>query len=109
MRKITDATYRSEIELNGGHAVIMFTGSWCAPCKTMYPHYESVAQDPEHQHLRYYIADVHECINITSQLMIQAVPALVYLRNGAPRGHRSGALTTSQIRLWLCEMLVLRD
>jgi thioredoxin 1 len=63
-------------------AVVLFTASWCGPCKMVKPKMPDLAKE-HYPKLRVFWVDIEECMDLTSQYGIQAVPFIATFKNGA--------------------------
>lgn len=59
--------------------VIMFTGSWCQPCKQMKPTFLEVVKELG---VEYDVLDVSEQMNFARQCGVRSVPAVVIVEDG---------------------------
>jgi thioredoxin 1 len=63
-------------------AMVLFTASWCGPCKMLKPKMPDLAKE-YYPNLRVFWVDIEECMDLTSQYKIQAVPFIATFKNGA--------------------------
>jgi thioredoxin 1 len=65
------------------NAIVLFTASWCGPCKMLKPRIPKLV-DENYPHLKAFWVDIEECMDLASQFNIQAVPFIATFKNGAP-------------------------
>jgi thioredoxin 1 len=60
--------------------IIMFSASWCGPCKTFKPHFQNISEKNDDVVFAY--CDVEETNALATELEIQSVPTVVSFFNG---------------------------
>lgn len=101
LRNLNDDEFQTEAREKTDPIVILFTGSFCVPCKRFKPIVEEISQAiPD---VRFAEMDIEECERTTSFLGIRAVPTLVLFNDGMLREIHSGTMTKSDLRLWIHE------
>lgn len=63
-----------------GHAVVKFTATWCAPCKTYAPVFDKVRSANKSDSVAFVTVDIDESEELAEDLAITSVPATVFLR-----------------------------
>lgn len=63
-------------------AMVLFTASWCGPCKMVKPKMPDLARE-HYPNLRVFWVDIEECMDLASQYNIQAVPFVATFKSGA--------------------------
>jgi thioredoxin 1 len=58
----------------------MFSASWCGPCKTFKPKFQSISEKNEDVIFAY--CDIEETNDLATELEIQSVPTVVSFFNG---------------------------
>lgn len=78
MIDITGKDYKEEI--TEGVALLLFVSSSCGPCETLKPELETLeATLPD---VKFYFINVTKARRVATQLGINAVPAVVFLKDG---------------------------
>lgn len=70
-------------------AVVMFTASWCGPCKTLKPKFKALSESE--QGAAFGMCDVEESGDLVRDLNIQGVPTVVAFHQGQEVGRSVGA------------------
>ena len=79
-----------DAETSRGNCLVLFGGSWCAPCKANQMILERF-ENYRRYSIRYYYADVHKCPTAANRFMIQSVPVMVgFDLLGRPQGSLAG-------------------
>ncbi len=60
--------------------IIMFSASWCGPCKTFKPKFQIISEKNEDVIFAY--CDIEETNDLATELEIQSVPTVVSFFNG---------------------------
>ena len=102
IRSLSDADFVTEIRENTDPIIVMFTGSWCQPCKQMKPAYEEIASQMNND-IRFAEMDVEDAENTAAELGIRSVPSLVLFSDGMVREVYTGTMNKSDLRSWINE------
>ncbi len=102
IRQLTDADFVPEIRENTDPIIIMFTGSWCQPCKRMKPTFEEMASQFEGD-VRFAEMDIQKCETTVAELAIRSVPSLALFSDGMIREIYVGTMNKSDFRSWINE------
>ena len=102
IRQLTDADFVPEVRENTDLIVIMFTGSWCQPCKRMKPIFEEMASNFEGD-IRFVEMDIELAEHTVSELAIRSIPSLALFSDGMVRDIYSGTMNKSDLRSWINE------
>lgn len=102
MQPVTDTDFHELVRENQDPTVVMFTGSWCAPCKRMKPDMEFLANAFDGD-VRFVEADIEDCEVTASDLGVRSVPTLVLFNDGMVRDVKSGTQSKMEIRQWINE------
>lgn len=102
IRTLSDEDFQAEIRENLDPIIVMFTGSWCQPCKQMKPTFEEMAVTM-HGDVRFGMMDIDHAENTVSELGIRSVPSLALFADGMIREIHSGSMNKGDLRLWILD------
>lgn len=102
IRTLTDPDFQPEIRENPEPIIVMFTGSWCQPCKRMKPTFEEMASQMG-EDIRFAEMDIEEAEQTASHLGIRSVPSLALFADGMVREVYAGTMNKSDLRSWINE------
>jgi thioredoxin 1 len=66
--------------LNDDKAIVLFTATWCGPCKAIKPLYQKLSN--VNSDVKFYVVDVDEREEITKKFNIRSMPTFITLKNG---------------------------
>lgn len=78
------------VEAKRSCAVIFFTSSTCAPCKTLYPLYDELATEAAHK-ASIIMVDISQAYDISSKYSISATPTFITFLHGQQENKWTGA------------------
>ena len=102
VQTLTDVDFQPEIRENPDPIIVMFTGSWCQPCKRMKPTFEGMASQMEGD-IRFVEMDIEKAEQTASHFGIQSVPSLALFVDGMIREIYAGTMNKSDLRYWIKE------
>ncbi|AID16854.1 putative thioredoxin [Dinoroseobacter phage vBDshPR2C] len=102
IRTLSDADFVPEMRENTDPIVVMFTGSWCPPCKRMKPVFEDMAEQMQGD-IRFAEMDIEQAEKTANELGIRSVPSLVLFADGMIREIHVGTMNKTELRLWIQE------
>jgi thioredoxin len=102
LRPLTDTDFHTEVRENTDPIVIMFTGSWCQPCKRFKPVVQEMAQAMDGD-VRFAEMDIEQAENTANELSIRSVPSVALFSDGMIREIHAGTMTKTELRLWIQE------
>lgn len=100
MQTLSDSNFDSVLD-GSPRAVVLFSASWCGPCKTFKPKFLKMAD--EMSDVDFFYCDVDEAQKITMDLAIQSVPTIITFKSGDTHKHIVGADET-RVRAMLEEL-----
>jgi len=102
LRPLTDTDFQKEVREDTDPIVIMFTGSWCQPCKRFKPTVEEMAQQMDGD-VRFAEMDIEHAGETASYLNIRSVPSVALFSDGMVREIHAGTMTKMELRQWIQE------
>lgn len=101
LKPLSEADFQSEVRENGEPIIVMFSASWCQPCKRFKPTVAEMSQMMED--IRFVEMDVEEAGATASEFGIRTVPSLAMFVDGMVREIQSGSMSKNDLRLWIQE------
>lgn len=102
IRNLTDADFVPKIRENTDPIIVLFTGSWCQPCKRMKPTFEEMASQMAGD-VRFAEMDIEQAEQTANELGIRSVPSLALFADGMIREIYAGTMNKSDLRSWIHE------
>lgn len=102
IHQLTDENFSLEVRGNTKPIIIMFTGSWCQPCKQMKPTFEEMSSQFG-GNVRFAEMDIETCQETVNELAIRSVPSLALFSDGILQEIYTGTMNKSDLRLWVNE------
>jgi thioredoxin 1 len=94
--EVTDSNFDSEILKSPLPALVDFWAVWCAPCRAIAPHVQSLA-DQYAGKLRVAKCDIDSNPQIPSQFEIRSIPTLLLFKDGKVVGQLIGAVPKAKL------------
>jgi thioredoxin 2 len=96
---LSDETLPRYIANTGLPILADFWAPWCAPCRSMAPHFAAAAgQMPD---VRFVKVNTDEAPLAAERFGIRSIPTLILFSSGQERARRTGALTSSELTAWV--------
>ncbi|KAI8100931.1 hypothetical protein M9434_005315 [Picochlorum sp. BPE23] len=83
--------------------LVDFYAQWCGPCQMMAKVMSECSHDMKD--VAFVKINTEKYQEIASKFQVSALPTLVLFKNGKPIRRLEGALSASQLRLWITESL----
>ena len=100
LRSLSDSDFQLEVRQHPDPIIIMFTGSWCQPCKKMKPTFEEMASQMEGD-IRFAYMDAEDAEKTMTELNIRTLPSLALFVDGMIQEVFSGTMNKSDLRYWI--------
>jgi thioredoxin 1 len=94
--EVTDSNFQSEILNSPLPVLVDFWAVWCAPCRTIAPHVEALANEHAGK-LRVGKCDIDANPNVPSQFEIRSIPTLLLFKDGKVVGQLVGAVPRAKL------------
>jgi thioredoxin 1 len=93
-----------ELVKNKSSFVVMATASWCSPCRTLKPLFEKLAAEYAGKPAFYFL-DTDEEGELAGDLVISAIPTIIFMKKGSYLDIELGVASESKIRSHIKDML----
>ena len=92
---VTNINFDAEVLASTKPVLVDFYAEWCGPCRMLAPVLEQIAASmPEYKIVK---VDVDKNQELTGRYNIQAMPTLLYFKNGQVTGSTLGAASKQTI------------
>ena len=97
---ISDDSFEQEVLKSDLPVLVDYWAEWCGPCKMIAPILDEVARDYGDR-VKVVKVNVDENQSVPAKYGIRGIPTLMLFRNGAVVDTKVGALSKSQLTLFL--------
>ena len=100
IKQVSESSFDQDVLKSDVPVLVDYWAEWCGPCRMIAPILEDVSRDYEG---RVQVAKVNVDDNqaIAQRFSVRGIPTLMLFRNGAVIGTSVGALSKSQLTLFL--------
>ncbi|MFN3785956.1 MAG: thioredoxin TrxA [Thiothrix sp.] len=102
--KLTDATFEQEVLKSTTPVLVDYWAAWCGPCKMIAPLLEEIAVEFTGK-LKVAKLDIDENKDVPARYGIRGIPTLMLFKNGTVEATKVGALSKSQLTVFLTQNL----
>jgi thioredoxin 1 len=102
--KVTDATFKTEIEAAKVPVVVDFWAEWCGPCKMIGPSLEEIAEELKGQ-VTIAKLNVDENPGVAGAFGIRSIPTLLLFKDGKMASSKIGAAPKGELKKWIAAAL----
>ncbi|HLH11718.1 MAG TPA: thioredoxin TrxA [Methylovirgula sp.] len=102
--KVTDATFKQEVEGADVPVVVDFWAEWCGPCKMIGPSLEEIAEELKGQ-VTIAKLNVDENPGVAGAFGIRSIPTLLLFKNGKMASSKIGAAPKGELKKWIAAAL----
>jgi thioredoxin 2 len=96
---LSEARFRRHLRHSGIPLLVDFWASWCGPCRSMAPEFESAARSLEPR-MRLVKVSTEEAPALAGELGIASIPTLALFSGGREVARQAGAMPARQIIAW---------
>jgi thioredoxin 1 len=100
IKAVSDQTFDQEVLASDLPVLVDYWAEWCGPCKMIAPILDEVSKDYEGK-LQIAKLNVDENRDVPAKFGIRGIPTLMLFKNGALAATKVGALSKSQLTLFL--------
>jgi thioredoxin 1 len=94
--EVTDSNFQTEVLDSKTPVLVDFWAAWCAPCRTIAPHVEALANEYDGK-LRVGKLDIDSNQGVPQQYDIRSIPTLLVFKEGKVVGQLVGAVPRAKI------------
>jgi thioredoxin 1 len=97
---VTDDTFEEEV-LNSNEPVLVdYWANWCAPCKMIAPLLEEIAEEYAGK-IKIAKLDIDQNRSVTERFKVRGIPTLMLFKGGEPEATKVGAVSKSQLTVFI--------
>jgi len=100
IKHVSDASFDQDVLKSDGPVLVDYWAEWCGPCKMIAPILDEVARDYDGR-LQVAKLNVDENGGTAAKFGVRGIPTLMLFKNGAVVATKVGALSKSQLTLFL--------
>ena len=99
-KKITDASFQSDVLAADKPVLVDFWAEWCGPCKMIGPSLEELSDELGEQ-VTIAKINIDENPDAPGRYGVRGIPTMILCTGGAPAATKVGAAPKGQIKGWL--------
>jgi len=100
IKQVTDDSFEQDVIKSDIPVLVDYWAEWCGPCKMIAPILDEVARDYEGR-LEIAKLNVDENAATTAKYAVRGIPTLMLFKNGSMVASKVGALSKSQLTVFL--------
>ena len=66
------------------NAFVMFSASWCGPCRSVKPIFTKLADDAKYDCIHFIMIDIDDADQISNEYKIRSIPTFIMFVDGVP-------------------------
>jgi len=98
--KVTDATFKTDVEGASLPVVVDFWAEWCGPCKMIGPSLEEIAEELKGK-VTIAKINVDENPGVAGAFGIRSIPTLLLFKDGKMASQKVGAAPKGELKKWI--------
>jgi len=99
-KKVTDASFHSDVISASGPVLVDFWAEWCGPCKMIGPSLEELSEELGEQ-VTIAKLNIDDNPDAPARYGVRGIPTMILFKDGQPAATKVGAAPKSQIKGWL--------
>lgn len=100
IKHVSDDSFEQDVLKSDAPVLVDYWAEWCGPCKMIAPILDEIAREYDGR-LQVAKVNVDEANATASKYGIRGIPTLMLFKNGAQVATKVGALSKSQLTLFL--------
>lgn len=96
VNEVTDDNFSSTVMTASEPYLVDFWATWCAPCRAIAPHVESLANEYAGK-LKVGKLDIDNSPNVAGQFGVRSIPTLILFKGGKPVAQIVGAVPKAKL------------
>ena len=97
VRHITQGEFAEQVTGATGAAVVDFYATWCGPCRELSPILDAAAGSFSDK-IKFYKVNVDESPGLAQNFQVQAIPTLLFFKDGKLADRTTGLLSESDLK-----------
>jgi thioredoxin 1 len=99
-KKITDASFESDVLGADAPVLVDFWAEWCGPCKMIGPSLEELS-DELGEKVTIAKLNIDDNPDAPARYGVRGIPTMILFKGGAPAATKVGALPKSALKSWI--------
>ena len=104
IKQVSDSSFDSDVLQSDAPVLVDYWAEWCGPCKMIAPILEEVSRDYDGR-VQVAKLNVDDNPSMPSRYGVRGIPTLMLFKNGQVAATKVGALSKSQLKVFLDENL----
>jgi thioredoxin 1 len=97
---VTDDTFEDEVLKSSEPVLVDYWANWCAPCKMIAPVLEEIAEEYDGR-IKVAKLDIDQNRAVTERFKVRGIPTLMLFKGGEPEATKVGAVSKSQLTVFI--------
>ncbi|MFA7504126.1 MAG: thioredoxin TrxA [Burkholderiaceae bacterium] len=100
IKQVTDGSFEQDVLKSDTPVLVDYWAEWCGPCKMIAPILDEVSRDYDGR-IQIAKLNVDENAATTAKYAVRGIPTLMLFKNGSMVASKVGALSKSQLTVFL--------